>query len=345
MNIEVERPAASGATRLLGVGAVGLGVGEQHARAYLRTRRCTVHWLYDLDAERATRLAGELGAQAAVSFEQILQDPMVEALSLASYDDAHAEQVLAALDAGKHVFVEKPLCRSHEEATAIKARWLHAGRHLTSNLVLRAAPLYAWLRDAIASGRLGVVYAFDGDYLYGRLDKITDGWRKDVPAYSVIQGGAIHLVDLMLWLTGQRPESVTASGSSLATRETAFRYHDFAAATFKFSSGLVGRITANFGCVHRHHHVVRVFGTKGTFIYDDRGARLHESRDPESSVRAVEHASLPATKGDLIPGFVEAVLDGRDPVESGQHEFDVVSVCLAADRAIATERVERVDYV
>lgn len=347
MNANTERLAGkSSVLRPLGVATVGLGVGEQHARAYLRTGRSDLRWLHDLDGARAERLAGELDVPVAFSFEQILQDPSVDAVSLASYDDAHAGQVLAALAAGKHVFVEKPLCRSHEELRDIKARWLAAKRHLISNLVLRSAPLYAWLREAIAAGQLGTVYAFDGDYLYGRIEKITGGWRKDVADYSVMLGGGVHLLDLMLWLTGERPERVTASGSNLATRGTAFRYNDHAVATFGFPSGLIGRITANFGCVHPHQHVVRVFGTKGTFIYDDRGARLHDSRDPSSGgARTLDLAPLPATKGDLISQFVDAVLSGRDPAAPAQHEFDVISACLAADRAAVTGQVEKVDYV
>lgn len=331
---------------MLGVGVIGLGVGRQHVLAYAAVAACQVVSLCDRNQQLARAVASEVGgASTTTDYRDLLSDPRIQILSIASQDDDHFEQTVGALRAGKHVFVEKPLCRSQAEVSVVKGQWLAAGRHLASNLVLRAAPLYGWLREAIASGRLGVVYAFDGDYLYGRVHKITDGWRKDVTNYSVMQGGGIHLVDLMLWLTGQRPESVAAFGSHLATQGSAFRYHDFAAATFQFPSGLVGRITANFGCVHRHQHVVRVFGTKGTFIYDDCGPRLHESRDPDGAVSSVPHASLPATKGDLIPRFVGSVLAGHDPVEAGQHEFDVVSACLAADRAIQLRRVEEVNYI
>jgi predicted dehydrogenase len=331
---------------MIGAGVIGLGVGRQHARAYAALDRCRVVTVCDRDEARAREVAGEVGAGGiATDYRELLADARIQIVSIASQDDDHFEQTLAALRAGKHVFVEKPLCRSHEDALELKTQWLESGRQLASNLVLRSAPLYGWLREAITSGRLGVVYAFDGDYLYGRIHKITEGWRKDVTDYSVMQGGGIHLVDLMLWLTGQRPESVMAVGTNLATQGTAFRYHDFVAATFQFPSGLVGRVTANFGCVQRHQHVVRVFGTKGTFIYDDAGARLHESRDPECPALTVDHAALPASKGDLIPAFVDAVLAGAAPVMSGQHEFDVVSACLAADRAVAAKQVERVNYV
>jgi hypothetical protein len=155
--------------------------------------------------------------------------------------------VVAALEAGKHVFCEKPLCRTLEQARAI-AR-VRGDRHLACNLILRAAPLYSWLRDAIRAGELGEIYAFDGDYLYGRLHKITEGWRGTVDDYSVFQGGAVHLVDLMVWLLGERPARVAAVGNRIVTRDTAFRYPDFVAATYELPSGVIGRITANFGCI------------------------------------------------------------------------------------------------
>lgn len=331
----------------LGVAVIGLGVGEQHARAYLSTGHCQIRWLYDFDLPKAKRLTEELGTgSAALDFESILRDPCVQVVSIASNDDDHFKQVIPALKAGKHLFVEKPLCRSLEELRTVKECWEKNGsRQLTSNLVLRAAPLYRWLKRKIEEGELGEIYAFDGDYLYGRLHKITEGWRKEVEDYSVIQGGGIHLVDLMLWLTSHRPVSVSAVGNRICTKGTPFRYNDYLSATFQFPSGLVGRITANFGGVHRHQHVVRIFGTKGTFIYDDQGPRLHTSRDPSVAPTALELPGLPASKGDLIPEFIELVLSGTDTRAETQHEFDVISSCVAVDRALAASTAAEVKYV
>jgi len=215
---------------------------------------------------------------------------------------------------------------------------------MISNLVLRAAPIYQWLLDAIGSGELGEIYAFDGDYLYGRIHKINEGWRKDVDNYSVMQGGGVHLVDLMLWLTNQKPVSVTTVGNSISTAGSDFRYDDFMAATFQFPSGLIGRITANFGCVHGHQHVVRVFGTKGTFIHDDQGPRLHATRDSSSPARVLDLSTLPGSKGDLIPGFVAGIMNGTDERSHTQHEFDVISACVTADKSLATKSTIEIEY-
>jgi predicted dehydrogenase len=324
----------------LGAAVVGLGVGEQHARAFARDTRSRLRWVYDLDPARMAQVVDALGqGRAAESYEALLGDPEVGLVALATYDHLHGAEVVAALDAGKHVFCEKPLCTSAEELRAIQgALDRRPENQLACNLVLRAAPLYVWLRGAIRAGELGEIYAVDGDYLYGRIHKITDGWRGERADYSVFKGGAVHMVDLLLWLTGERPTTVAAAGNRIATRGTRFQGRDFVAATFQFPSGLVGRITANFGCVHRHHHVLRVFGTKATFLYDDAGARLHETRDPAQVARTVSLAPLPATKGELVPELITRILAsaGSSPKihPDTDHELAVMAACIAADQAL-----------
>lgn len=333
---------------ILGVAVVGLGVGEQHARAFHDHPSCRVRSLLDIDASRAELLARSFPeAMVAASLEEILERRDIDVVSIASFDDAHFEQTVRTLAAGKHAFVEKPLCRSLEELAHIKDTWLAAGGRLKlrSNLILRAAPLYRWLRERIRNGHLGRLYAFNGDYLYGRLHKITEEWRGKVLNYSVMLGGGIHLVDLLLWLTGERPAAVTATGNQVCTQDTSFQYNDFVTATFDFHSGLVATITANFGCVHRHQHVLRVFGTRETFLHDDAGARLHESRDPSSFPERIDQAPLAPHKGALVAEFVEAILSDADDGSETQSFFDGVSVCIAADRAVSSGRKETIEYV
>ena len=334
------------ANKELGAGVIGLGVGEQHAIGYQNAEDCSVVGLCDFSAEKLASVSSRFpGVRATTDWEELLSGDDVDVVSIASFDDAHFQQVQASLEAGKHVFVEKPLCRTHRELEVIKqALQLQEGLQLSSNLVLRAAPIYRWLREAIQSDELGEIYALDGEYLYGRIHKITEGWRKDVVDYSVMQGGGVHLADLMLWLTGQRPESVITVGNRICTRDSDFRYHDFVTSTFVFSSSLVGRITANFGCVHRHQHVLRVFGTKATFVLDDQGPRLFTSRDPAYSPRRLDASVLPNAKWDLIPDFVGDILSGASE-ERAQQEFDTISVCLAADEALTTGRQVQVRYV
>jgi predicted dehydrogenase len=108
--------------RRLGVAVAGLGAGESHARTNAGLESCELRWLHDLSGERAVALARDIGrGRIARGLDEILADPAVDAVSVASYDDAHAGHVLAAPAAGKHVFVEKPLCRSgRHEMNAVR---------------------------------------------------------------------------------------------------------------------------------------------------------------------------------------------------------------------------------
>jgi predicted dehydrogenase len=339
--------------RQLGVAVIGLGIGEQHARMYASLSSCKVKLLIDLDRSRAESLVSTFpGSDAGGDIGEALDRSDIDVVSIASFDDAHFDQVMRSLLAGKHVFVEKPLCRTANELAQIRTMLnANASLHLASNLVLRGADLYRWLRDEIGSGAFGEIYAFDGDYLYGRLHKITEGWRGDTDDYSVMLGGGIHMIDLMLWLTGQRPLSVQAVSNRICARGTRFQYDDFVAATMTFTSGMVGRITANFGCMHPHQHVVRVFGTRKTFILDDSGPRLMTTRDPVepglavAPVEPLKLATKSAHKGALIPAFVEGIVLNKSPRTADlDATLDAIAIAAACDEAVSTSSFVQIRY-
>jgi predicted dehydrogenase len=195
------------------------------------------------------------------------------------------------------------------------------------------------------AGEFGSPYAFDGEYLYGRLEKITHGWRNAVPDYSVMQGGGIHLIDLLLWMTGERPISAFAVGNQICTQQTEFRFPDYVAATLRFASGLIGRVSANFGCVHRHQHVLRVFGSNATFVHDDAGPRLHLTRDPAATAAPVALPTLPVSKGALIAPFVAAIWADENLDAHTQELFDVISICAACDESLHARSEVEVVYI
>lgn len=329
-----------------GVGVSGLGVGERHARMVASLPDAAFLRLYDPGNQKVADLAAELRATPAASFSDLLSDGRLGVIVVASPDHHHAEQIVAALRSGRHVFTEKPMCNTTEELNGIVSEWRkHAGRlQLRSNLVLRTAPLYQWLRQEIAAGAFGEIYAFDGDYLYGRIEKLLNGWRGTGKNYSGIKGGGVHLIDLMCWLTGQKPKSVFTLGADICTRGTQVASTDQMSCTFRFDSGLIGRVTANLGSVHRHHHVVRIFGTKATFIYDDCGPRVHRSRDPGLRASAVDLEPLPAGKSDLLREFLHAVQHGADTREQTEEEFSIVSICFACDASLASGVEEKIGY-
>jgi len=332
----------------LRVGVIGLGVGEQHVKAYMQNPDCIVMAICDFSEEKLARFREEYpGVKLTKNSDDLILNPDIDLISIASYDDAHADQVVAALKSGKHVFCEKPLCQTLDQASHIKRILLNIENELKlgCNLVLREAPLYKWLKDRINEGFFGQIFAFEGEYLYGRIHKITEGWRNEVIDYSVMEGGGIHLIDLMLWLTEEHPVSVFASGNKICTKNTKFQYADYVTTIMNFENGMIGRITANFGCVHKHQHVIRIYGTKATFLYDDAGPRIHTTRDPDTLSTRIDLDSLPATKGDLIPAFVSDILTEKDITDDTQILFDGISISAACDSSLKTQKLELITYL
>ena len=324
---------------MLNCAVIGLGIGEEHVRALLAHPQVQLSAVCDVNHNRVSQVLTkyQLNETLHKSFDEIINDRNIHLVSIASFDDVHFAQVMACLQNGKHVFVEKPLCQTAEQLTQIYYLWRkQQNLGLASNLLLRKAPLYTWLAKQIKLGVFGNIYAMDMDYLYGRIQKITEGWRGAVDHYSVMAGGGIHLIDLMARFVGERPVHVQSAVNKIATYGTAFRYHDFHTALFAFKNNIIARITANFGCMHRHQHVVRIFGTKATFFYDDMGARIAWTRAEDIRAEQLTFAPKPSHKGMLLLDFVEDILN-HTPNRHTQSEFDVMSMVIAADHAVAND--------
>lgn len=319
----------------LRAGVVGFGVGEQHAAAFAARSDCELVALCDLDPDKLVAARQRFPA-ARVTTEpaELVASPDLDAVSIASYDDCHYEQVKLALEHGKHVFVEKPLCLRREEAEDLRSILrAHPELVLSSNLLLRTSPRFRLLKELIDAGRFGELFYVEGDYDYGRLHKITEGWRGDLPYYSVVLGGGVHVVDLLLWLTGQRVTEVSAYGNRIASRGSKFRFDDLVVATLRFESGLLGKMTANFGSVMPHFHGLQVFGTEATFVNGLEHATLFTREGQER----IDAAYPGVGKGDLVGGFVDAVLGRGEPAVTADDVFATMAVCFAIEEATQTK--------
>ena len=334
-------------TKPLRFGVIGLGVGEQHAEAIAANQSCRLAAICDRDAGKLAEVSVRYPKARSLSVDSdLLDDPEVDAVCIASYDDEHFSQTMRALDRGKHVFVEKPFVLQEQEARAVRERLRsRPGVHLSSNLVLRASPRFVDLRRRIEAGELGRLYCLEADYNYGRLHKITTGWRGNLGFYSAVHGGGVHVVDLLMWLARDRISEVSAVGNAIASEGSGFGNFDMVIAAVRFASGAVGKIGVNFGCVYPHFHRVSVYGTAASFENERGPARLYTSRDPLAPATALD-SSYPGThKGALIASFVDAIL-GRGHAEVDEEDvFASMSVCFAIERSAHEGSPVRVEYL
>jgi predicted dehydrogenase len=325
---------------------IGLGVGEQHVEGYNAHPCCRTVAICDIDPGRlATVAARHPGLKSTTEPAEILNDPSIDVVSIASPDNCHYQQVIGALEAGKHVFVEKPLCLLPQELTDIRTTFAaHRDLRLGCNLILRRSPRFAGLRDMIRKGDLGTVYQIDAAYNYGRLWKLTHGWRGKIPHYSVTLGGGIHLLDLMTWMLGCRVSEVAAFGSRIAGAGSQTTFDDSVTAILKFENGAIGTLSSNFGCVYPHFHKFVAYGTKATFENGPASALLFTSRDPAVRPAWIDTPYPGIHKGDLIGNFIDCILGLAPPLVTHDEVFDCTTTCLAIEEALHTRVPVAVEY-
>jgi predicted dehydrogenase len=332
----------------LGVGIIGLGIGRAHASAFAAHRHCQLQVLCDFSVEkRAEAAAAFPDVRLTDDAQSVLADTTVDIVVVASHDDDHHRQVVAALEGGKHVLAEKPLCLHKAEASDIYAMLeKRPGLRLSSNLSLRTCPRFAVVRDRVRSGSMGRLYSIDGEYLWGRRHKLTDGWRKDMPFYSIIHGAAVHMIDLIMWIRGGRPVEVHAWGNRICTQGSDLRANDFAALAMRFDDGCIARVSANGGCVHPHFHALTVFGTDMTFRHVPAGAEwVMQTGGGAEVVPCAEAYPAREERPLLVDSFVEAIVAPGAPMLVGEADvFNVMSVCCAAEESMRTGRAVAVEY-
>ncbi len=332
---------------MLRAGVIGLGVGAYHAATYEAHPDCALAAVCDLSEEKLAAFQEQYPhVRTSRDAGEVLSDPDIDLVSIATYDSDHAEQVLAALENGKHVFVEKPMCLHRDEARRIR-RALDARPelHISSNLLLRRCPRFQALRARVACGDLGDLYYVEGDYLYGRPEKLTAGWRGELEYYSLVHGGAVHVIDLLRWLTGAEIVEVKAYANKIATRDTAFRFNDLVAAIVTFDSGIIGKITVHGACVRPHFHALALYGTKATFINEPEAGRLTHSREQGADAELFEEPYPGYQKGDLVTEFIDALVDERPHEVNAREVFRTMSVCFAIERAAQETDAVRVNYI
>ncbi len=331
----------------LRVGIIGLGVGQQHIEGYQSHPDCQVTALCDFSETKLNEVQKKYSnCSFTKNADDMLRNPQVDVISIATYDNYHYEQIVKALKHNKHVFVEKPLCLYEKEASGIR-RLLKSKPHLklSSNLILRKSPRFCLLKEMIKAGQMGNLFYVEGDYNYGRIHKITDGWRGKIDFYSVVYGGGVHIIDLLLWLTGDKVIEVFAYGTNLATRESNFRYNDTVVCILKFSSGLIGKMTANFGCVFPHFHALSIYGTKATFINGLEYGLLFDSSRPNAGYQKVDSPYPGVHKGGLIYNFVDSIIYGTEQTVCAEDIFSAMSVCFAIQKAVDKQKPTRVRYI
>lgn len=328
---------------------IGLGVGAHQARTLSAHDKFELVWICDFDKEKLTKIGSELTeAKQTQNDKDVLLDPDIDVVCIASYDESHYRQVLEALNHGKHVYVEKPICMTKNEAQNIRLKLRdNPTLRLSSNMVLRTCPLFKKLKQTIKCNTMGSIYYSEADYFYGRKEKLVSGWRAEADFYSIIYGAAVHMIDLIMWMTEKKPLRVHTLGNQITTVGTKQKNNDFAVMLLEFEDNMIVKISAHGGCVHPHFHSLKVFGTNSSFIHQLTGTVWLETSNPHRKFKK-ENEEYPAKmkRSSALISFLDSLIKhDKTALVSETEVFDVMSVCLAAEEATQTGKIVEIKYL
>lgn len=323
-------------------GVIGLGFfGEKHAEvlaalpeADLRSI-CTRNDSRRHEVKRRLRVAHDYR-----DYHDLLADPQIQAVSVVTHVDDHLQPTLAALAAGKHVLVEKPLARRPRDCDRMIAAADKAGRMLMVGHICRFNPRYAIARQRVAAGELGQILS-----MYARRNIPAARSATVLEKIGPLLGDGIHDTDLMLWLTGGRIESVYAL--THGTRK--LKHPDLGWAMYRFAGGAIG-VIENVWCLpagtpFRIHEQMEIVGTRGTIYIHGGDTNLVVQTAggidcPDTSYWPRIHDETVGALRNEISYFLSCVASGQPPrVVTPQEARAAVAAISAAERSAMTGKV------
>jgi predicted dehydrogenase len=299
------------------------------------------------DRVRVSISAAYPDVQVTAEYHVVLADPAVQAVILATPAAFHAVMVLQALKAGKHVFVEKPLALNAADARAMVEAAVEAERILMVGHLLEYHPAINYIKSMIDSGDLGDVY-----YLYSQrlnLGKV----RSDENALWSL---APHDVSVALYLLGEEPETVEATGQAFLQPGV----EDVTFVTLRFASGRVAHIHVSWLDPHKKRSLT-VVGSRRMVVFDDmepqEKIKVYDKGVDRGASEAAEYDSyadlLQLRDGDIViprlalseplavecSEFLKAVDTGIPPRSDGHDGLRVVRTLEAAQAALDRNHV------
>jgi predicted dehydrogenase len=332
---------------MINVAILGAGfMGTAHAANYRALEgRVHVKTVASQTLERAGRIAETVGAEATTDLDAAIRDPEVDAVDICLPTPLHRDAAERAFAAGKHVFLEKPIALTPEDADTIIRAAEQSGRLFMVGLVLRFWPEYVELQRLVAAGELGRPLAVNTHRLSPPAD--WNDWMEDASqSGGVAVDMAIHDFDQLNWLLGE-PRRVFARASRLGHLFASVEYDGAVGVaeasmlmpkSYPFSSNI--RVVCEGG-VAEYGFSAAPAEDGGNIGASDapRGLRLYPAGGEPTSV-AVESVD---PWGPEIAYFVECVEQGREPEHgTGEQAKKALLVALAANRSVGTGRPEPV---
>jgi len=341
---------------MLRIGIAGLGHGRTFLQANIPDQRSTaldktytipknlpmrVTALCDTDEDLLVRTSKEFGVGATTTeFSKLLDRDDVDIVGIYTPGPIHAPQILAALDAGKHVMVTKSMVYTMEEAESVVKAVDRTGLVLLVTQSMRGRFDYMEAKRACDAGEIGELFMAESHYVHDLrpLYQATP-WRHQLPQ-DLLLGGACHPIDLVRWFMGDIDE-VHCYGIRSGVAPEYPQEDDFVI-NMRFKSGKIGRVAAYLGLVEPPDvpmNELTVFGTKGTIV-DGRKRIDPEGFVPSRSYRWEYPKAAPQGHGQemvvMMQHMADCILKGEKPWVGVREGARVVSTGLACWESLRT---------
>lgn len=322
-------------------GVLGLGwFGEKHCEALLAIPQAEIHSLCTRNPQRLKELKQRFGVtKTFTDYREMLADPELESVSITTMWDHHTEPALAALAAGKHVFVEKPMAATVADCDKIVSAARTASGHFMVGHICRFNPRYAAAKQEIAAGKIGKIIS-----MYARRNLPTWVGGTVLDKIGPIIGDGVHDTDLMFWFSGSR--AVTAYAQTVRTGNHA--HPDLGHVMYRLENGASCLLEAVW-CLpnttpFQIDERMEVIGTEGSISIHDTHPNLmvvdhNGARCPDTTYWPTIHGRLQGALRDELAYFLDGVARGEKPaIISPEESREAVRACLAAEESAATGR-------
>jgi len=338
----------------LGFGIIGCGmISRFHAKALADIDEATLVGCNDRILEAAQSLADETDSQCFESLDLMLDDDRIDVVTIGTPSGAHLEPALAAISAGKHVIIEKPLEVNPQRCDGIISAAEAKGVVVSTIFPSRFHESCIELKRAVDESRFGRLTLGDAYVKWFRTQQYYDSgaWRGtwDLDGGGALMNQAIHSVDLLLWLMGEVAE-VRAYTATLAHER--IEVEDVVVAAIRFSNGALGTIEASTATYPGSLKKIEIHGTQGSATIEEEDIKAwhfaeDNPRDAEIRDRLAKKtdtgggAADPAAIGHhghtaQFRDVIDAIQSGRAPAIDGHEGRRSVDVICAVYESAKT---------
>ena len=327
----------------INVAVIGAGYwGPNLIRNFAALPGCQLAAVCDLSSERLGRIAKQHQVRTTLELAEVLDDPAIEAVAIATPAESHRAIAETCLRAGKHVYVEKPLAVTGQEAEALVRLAEEVEGTLMVGHLFLYDPAVARLISLVQEGQVGELR-----YVHGVRTSMSGTARLDT---NVVWDAFIHDAYILPALFGRLPRRVLAIGSAYLEPGL----EDVAFITFDFGEGMLAHIYVSWYALEKVRQMT-VIGNQAILAYSDLSqsklmhyARRYEpgtERDPQGRSRwhwrdgggrPMKVAAIEPLRAEC-QHFIECVADGKRPRTGGQAGLDAVRIVEACQRSLNTD--------